>query len=125
MKLATKGKTTWKLLEQRTWRTTGAVASSSGSGTQWKDDQWLEPEEVDRIFKRTFFANKNEKKVWRKRKPLVDNYLNQTAYNRKLREAKEAKEKYLLVDGYNMIFAWPDLKELVQDSMDSASYKAP
>lgn len=97
--------------------------TAAGRDTKWKDDQWLEPEEVDRIFKRTFFANKNEKKVWRKRRPVVDNYLDQTAYNRKLREAKEvreAKEKYLLVDGYNMIFAWPDLKELAQDNMDSA-----
>jgi len=92
---------------------------------EWKDDQWLEPEEVNRIFKQTFFANKNEKKVWHKRRPVVDSYLDQTAYNRKLREAKtkEAKDKFLLVDGYNMIFAWADLKELAEDSMTGARTK--
>lgn len=84
------------------------------------DDGWLEPEEVDRIFKQTFYANQKEKTVWQKRKPIADNYFDQIAYNRKL---KETKEEYLLVDGYNMIFAWPDLKELAQENMDSARTK--
>jgi len=30
------------------------------------------------------------------------------------------KDKYLLVDGYNAIFAWQDLKELAKDNIDSA-----
>lgn len=95
----------------------------------FKDDQWLEPEEVDRIFKRTFFANRKDKTVWKKRKPVAENYHDKTDYIRKLREAIESKEaiktkeEYLLVDGYNIIFAWPDLKELAQENMDSARTK--
>jgi ribosomal protection tetracycline resistance protein len=85
-----------------------------------RDDGWLEPEEVDRIFKQTFFANQKEKTVWQKRKPIAENYLDRIAYNRKL---KEIKEEYLLVDGYNIIFAWPDLKELAQENMDGARTK--
>ena len=30
------------------------------------------------------------------------------------------KEQYLLVDGYNIIFAWQELKELAQVNLDGA-----
>ena len=38
---------------------------------------------------------------------------------------KERKpvEKYLLVDGYNIIFAWDDLNELSKDNLDAARGK--
>lgn len=37
------------------------------------------------------------------------------------RKAKTGNgDKYLLVDGYNIIFAWDDLKELAEDSLDGA-----
>ena len=32
-------------------------------------------------------------------------------------------KEYLLVDGYNIIFAWDDLKELAKDSLDAARQK--
>lgn len=35
----------------------------------------------------------------------------------------EPRETYLLVDGYNVIHAWPELKELAIDSMDAARMK--
>ncbi len=34
-----------------------------------------------------------------------------------------AAEEYLLVDGYNIIFAWPELEELVDENMDAARNK--
>lgn len=34
--------------------------------------------------------------------------------------AKEAQEEYLLVDGYNIIFAWDELKVLAADNLDGA-----
>ncbi len=33
---------------------------------------------------------------------------------------KKERRKYLLVDGYNVIFAWPELAELSRDNLDSA-----
>jgi small GTP-binding protein len=36
---------------------------------------------------------------------------------------KEDREVYLLVDGYNIIFAWPELKEIALENMDSARTK--
>lgn len=35
----------------------------------------------------------------------------------------EPVEEYLLVDGYNIIFAWDELNELAKENMDSARYK--
>ena len=35
-------------------------------------------------------------------------------------KVREQREKYLLVDGYNIIFAWPELKELADINIDSA-----
>ena len=35
----------------------------------------------------------------------------------------EAREEYLLVDGYNIIFAWEELRELAERNMDSARGK--
>ncbi len=36
------------------------------------------------------------------------------------RKAREDREEYLLVDGYNIIFAWEELRELSKVNMDSA-----
>lgn len=33
------------------------------------------------------------------------------------------KDRYLLVDGYNIIFAWNDLRELAKNNLESARYK--
>jgi len=33
---------------------------------------------------------------------------------------KEEREEYLIVDGYNIIFAWPELKDIAKDNMDGA-----
>lgn len=37
-----------------------------------------------------------------------------------LRRKKENTKQYLLVDGYNIIFAWDELKELAEDNIDGA-----
>lgn len=82
--------------------------------------KWISPEEVERIFERTFFANQGKKAMWQKRKPAVQAEENQEIY---VGKPRENKEKYLLVDGYNIIYAWPELKELAKDNMDSAKSK--
>jgi Predicted RNA-binding protein containing a PIN domain len=86
----------------------------------YTEERWIDQEEVDRIFKQTYYANQGKKSVWHKRKTVAGSYYNQTAYIGKL---QETKEEYLLVDGYNIIFAWSDLKELAEDNMDSARSK--
>ena len=90
------------------------------------EEKWMDPEEVERIFKQTFYANQGKKSVWKKRKTAVTSYYTQTSYTGKLKEeteTKQAKDEYLLVDGYNVIFSWPDLKELAEDNIDGARSK--
>lgn len=83
-------------------------------------DRWLEPEEVDKIFNKTFYANQGKKPARPKRKAPSD-YKN--LHNDYIGRPKENREEYLLVDGYNIIFAWPDLKALSEENMDSARTK--
>lgn len=83
-------------------------------------EKWVDQEEIDRIFNQTFYANQGKKSVWQKRKIVTDSYAKQPGHTN---QRKENKEEYLLVDGYNIIFAWPELKELAQDNMDSARTK--
>lgn len=87
----------------------------------YTEEKWIDPEEVDRIFKQTYYANQGKKSVWNKRRTVAGSYDNRTVYTgRYTGKLKEAKEEYLLVDAYNVIFAWPDLKELAEENMDSA-----
>lgn len=85
-----------------------------------KREKWISPEEVDRILQQTSFANQGKKTVWHKPGTAAGNYTEPTPYTAR---QKETREKYLLVDGYNIIFAWPELKELAKDNMDAARTK--
>lgn len=39
------------------------------------------------------------------------------------RKGNKSKEEYLLVDGYNIIFAWEELKQLAETNIESARHK--
>lgn len=81
---------------------------------------WLPPEEVDRILNQTSFANQGRKTVWTKRRTTAESFHKPIPYEG---ATKETRDEYLLVDGYNVIYAWPDLKELAEESMDVARSK--
>ena len=70
--------------------------------------------ELDRIFEKTYGRKKED----RPRKParVIE------AAPRQYRPAKSAQPlpEYLLVDGYNIIFAWEELRELSRISIDAA-----
>ncbi len=44
----------------------------------------------------------------------------QTSWDRRETEPREGEREYLLVDGYNIIFAWEELKKVAQDNLDTA-----
>ena len=92
-----------------------------------KEDDWIGPEEVDRIFKRTYYANQGKKTTWKKRKVAAGRYNTRptavTAGSGDTVSPVTPKNEYLLVDGYNIIFAWPELKKLAEDNMDGARAK--
>ncbi len=122
-----------------------AANGSFGEGKKKKGDKgdeaarWLGTEEVDAILARTSYANRKEKKAPEKRRignRGTDSGKRETfagadgpipAHARLYGQGKAIdikktgkKEKYLLVDGYNIIFAWEDLRKLAETSIDGA-----
>ena len=84
------------------------------------EERWISLEEIDQIMDSTFYSNKGNKSSWKKRKTAVESYYEIKNYS--LGE-KVFKDEYLLVDGYNIIFAWEDLNELSSKSMEDARVK--
>ncbi len=82
--------------------------------------RWISLEEIDRIINETYYANRGKKTVWKRRIELPE-YPNVPGPSVDLR--KETDEEYLLVDGYNIIHAWPELKTLADADMESARMK--
>ncbi|MGN1378697.1 MAG: NYN domain-containing protein [Dorea sp.] len=74
-----------------------------------------EEKELEEIFIRTY--GKIERKMTNKQDAFGDSYVG-------TRKKKEEKiQEYLLVDGYNVIFAWDDLKELAAVDIGAARDK--
>jgi len=86
----------------------------------YSEERSISLEEIDQILNRTFYANQGKKEAWKRQKTYYGDS-RETTFN--VGKPKEAKEEYLLVDGYNIIFAWPELKELAEENMDSAKIK--
>ena len=77
---------------------------------------------MDAILARTFDANKRrnslKKKGYQTHRRTVASQQEETPRRKEKKE--EPKEDYLLVDGYNMIFAWEELRELSKSNIDGA-----
>ncbi len=96
------------------------LEEASVNQASYSEDKWIDPEEIDKILERTYYANQGKKSVWQKRRTAPESYYKSAAYTN---EPKEAKEEYLLVDGYNIIYAWSELKTLADGNMDGARMK--
>ncbi len=74
-------------------------------------------EELEEIFRRTYGESKRE------RYPYHETIRGEAApapIKPKKRKKKPNPEEYLLVDGYNVIFAWEDLSELARENIGGA-----
>lgn len=90
---------------------------ATGTPAVHQEERWIDPEEIDRIFNQTFYANSGKKSGYKKRRTAEESFYKPATNTVK---PMEVKEEYLLVDGYNIIFAWADLKEIAQKNMDGA-----
>ena len=78
----------------------------------------LDEQELEEIFTRTYGPIKRERNGFQKTSRTV------TAKAGESRPVKKQPEKeYLLVDGYNIIFAWEDLNELAKVNIEAARSK--
>lgn len=94
------------------------AAAYTGTGSGRADSSgYADEAELEAIFARTYGTGKREKSRFKR----TISAASQTAssYRGKASPAR-GKEQYLLVDGYNIIFAWDELKELAKINLDSA-----
>ncbi|WP_394522684.1 NYN domain-containing protein [Lacrimispora sp. JR3] len=82
-----------------------------------KEEPLMSLEEIQRIIEGTYSANRGRKSAAAKSRSAAEV---DPVYYRRSAVPRESREEYLLVDGYNIIFAWPELKELAEHNLDSA-----
>lgn len=89
-----------------------AVVSERTTQISASDDELL------RIFERTYgkVEVKNPNLVFNRKKDVSEG-------KKQYYPKKNYDKEYLLVDGYNIIFAWEDLKKLAEDSLETAREK--
>ena len=88
--------------------------------SSYTEERTISLDEIDQIINSTYNANQGKKAIWKNRRPARESYQEPVTY---VRQQKESKEEYLLVDGYNVIHAWTELSGLADDNMDGARMK--
>jgi predicted RNA-binding protein with PIN domain len=84
------------------------------------EEEWIGTEEIDEILRQTYYANKkgSDAKKWSGKKKAP--YVSSRTYEPVVRKYNPDEKEYLLVDGYNIIFAWKELSELAKVNIDGA-----
>lgn len=88
------------------------IPPRSAYAGSYEDDK-----ELQEIFERTFGPVKEKRAMTGKR--TISSQPSHSYYTPK----KKSGEEYLLVDGYNVIFAWEDLRELAEANLHAAKDK--
>lgn len=88
------------------------IPPRSAYAGSYEDDK-----ELQEIFERTFGPVKEKRAMTGKR--TISSQPSHSYYTPK----KKSGEEYLLVDGYNVIFAWEDLRELAEANLHAAQDK--
>ena len=96
----------------------GSSGKKSGSSAPRLSASYYEDKELEEIFKRTYGESKRTKNVGGEGRRVIRPQDVQV----KIKEREECEE-YLLVDGYNIIFAWEELSELAKVNVDGARYR--
>lgn len=74
-------------------------------------------------FNQDYIEETKKTRTWNgktKTTPKPDSYDYEKEAKHKNGGPKPKKEKYLLVDGYNVIFAWPNLRDMVETNIEGA-----
>ncbi|MCM1185619.1 MAG: TetM/TetW/TetO/TetS family tetracycline resistance ribosomal protection protein [Lachnoclostridium sp.] len=83
-------------------------------------EKYITQEEIDAIFRQTYGKREKDADASRRyhvrRREVYDGGKKTSGFQ----GLKEVKERCLLVDGYNIIFAWEELRNLAQINLDSA-----
>ena len=110
--------------EDRIFTVKGAERVSGREKAGENASSFIGTEEIDEILNRTAYANRKgsgtgNRNGWRRNGRKEESTLTRGAQTRTYKQTPK-KEAYLLVDGYNVIFAWDELKELAEKNLDGA-----
>jgi len=83
---------------------------------------FADPKELEEIFVRTYGPIRRDRQGVGRKERSFRALEPETARPVKTKPARPEKE-YLLVDGYNIIFAWEDLKTLAEENLEAARGK--
>ena len=128
--------------EEEEWRPERMLPPAGRQEGEGAGEVWIGTDEVDRILERTYHANKREgtaKRGYRlsgrsgQRRGSAQSGNAAKGVSQRDVGASSAvtrsyapvprREEYLLVDGYNIIFAWEELKGLAEKNVDGARGK--
>ncbi len=103
------------------------AAKSSESGSRRGNpgaalSSYAEDKELEAIFIRTFGEPKRPSPPGGDSRRVIQAQETESRGQRKTAES-EPEEEYLLVDGYNIIFAWEELSELAKTNIDGARHR--
>ena len=106
----------------------GGIAVPLKNASYRSSEQYITQEEIEEIFRQTYRKKPEELSLFKKhngRKYSSTGSQDRTGRVSEKRyiPKQEPLDEYLLVDGYNIIFAWPELNELSKDNLDSARRK--
>lgn len=82
-------------------------------------EDWIGTEEIDAILAKTFYANRRDQSAIKKGFPQKKDSGFTAVQTRTFRKP-QPQDDYLLVDGYNIVYAWEELRELAKDNIDGA-----
>jgi predicted RNA-binding protein with PIN domain len=114
----------------RSYDVAGALSSVKKPGEPKQQSSWELDKELQQIYAREFGMSRDdvedqERRRWMKKKADTPKPAT-VKYDKKgnpIYPARGPQEEYLIVDGYNIIFAWKDLNELSRVNIDSARDK--
>ena len=116
-KISENGETWYEFQEEE--ENSGQIQPSKKIGKGYSYSGSYEDEmELQAIFERTFGPVKRDRAMYASR-TTVGSQRETVRY----RPGKPKKEEYLLVDGYNIVFAWEELRELAKENIHAACDK--
>lgn len=121
----------WQIADGEEWSEDGDETllgmRPKGAGREGASESfWIGTEEIDAILQRNSHANQKGERTgaregWKRAKKGAG--ADSREAETRVYKPSVKKDPYLLVDGYNIIFAWQELKELAQINLDGARGK--
>lgn len=112
------------ILEKEQELTDGEIRRQAEKASRSGQALTIGTEEIDAILNKTAYANRRDSSLSRKgipaKRPRAEKENASVPPRARTYRPQEKKPEYLLVDGYNIIFAWKELKELAAVNLDGA-----